>query len=190
MADPVRHFSNYVLDSAAQETDSTFLPVLIDIKHSGIYWGPDTGEGQARQENGHLRLVNDVRGLMFKGDDVAPRWYAPCTFSFKPGKDDGKNTANASVTISAADSRIIEVIRSIEESLYCQVVALYAKMKSDTGKVTYTFTKIYGKEFEMTSVSWDGISAQWTLNPDSTLDSNTPRDKGSLFRFPSIVTKV
>ena len=49
---------------------------------------------------------------------------------------------------------------------------------------------MYGKEFEMTSVDWDGISAQWTLNPDSTLDMNTPRDKGSLFRFPSITVKV
>jgi hypothetical protein len=189
MADPVRHFSNFVLDSSAQESDSSFLPVLVDIRHSGIYWGPDAG-GETSQENGHLRLVNDVRGVKYKGDDPVPYWYAPCTFSFKPGKDDGKNKANASITISAADSRIIEVIRSIEEDLVCQVVALYGKVKNDEGRVSYTFTKVYGKEFDMTSVNWDGISAQFTLNPDSTLDMNTPRDKGSLFRFPSITVKV
>lgn len=190
MADPVRHFSNYVLESSAQETDASFLPVLLDIRHSGIYWGSQTEEGGTSQENGHLRLINDVRGVKYKGDDPVPHWYAPCTFSFKPGKDDGKNKANASITISAADSRIIEVIRSIEEDLMCQVVALYGKVKNNDGKVSYAFTKVYGKEFEMTSVDWDGISAQWTLNPDSTLDMNTPRDKGSLFRFPSITVKV
>jgi len=185
--DPKRNISTVVLDSELAESDSMYLPVLLDITHPMITW-PDAGQqGEAKQQDGHLRLINDVRGAMYRGDDSVPHYYAPCTFSVKLPKDDGKTKSTATATIASVDGRIIEVIRAVPENVKCRIVALWAKIKNDDGTVKYIFSKMYGREFEMGSVSGNGVSVQWTLDPDGTLGMNAPRDKGSLFRFPAIM---
>lgn len=184
MSDPKRRISTVVLDSLEQKDDSIFLPVLLDITHPGITWGET--EGSDIQQDGHLRLVNDVRGVRYKGDDSEPHYYAPCNFSIKMPKEDGKVKGTASATISAVDGRVIEVIRDIEEDLNCQVIAFYAKITNENNAVQYVFSKLYGKMFQMGGVNWTQTSAEWVLDPDKIMDLNMPRDKGSIFRFPSI----
>lgn len=185
--DPKRNISTVVLESETSESDSVYLPVLLDITHPMITW-PDAGEaGTARQQNGHLRLINDVRGAMYRGEDSVPRYYAPCSFNVQLPKDDGKTKSTATITIASVDGRIIEVIRAVPENVKCSIVALWAKIKNDDGTVRYIFSKLYGREFEMGGVSGNGASVQWTLDPDGTMGLNVPRDKGSLFRFPAIM---
>lgn len=169
-------------DNLSQKNGDFFLPVLIDIKHSGIVWQ----EGEQNQQNGHLRLVCNTQALRYKGDDDRAYLYEPCTFAFKPPKEDGKTKGTASITISCIDGRLIEIIRGVTEGLTCKIVALYSKIKNENGTVSYAFSKFYSKEFEMGSVSWDNITAQWSLEPDSTLNLSFPKDRGSMFRFPSI----
>ena len=182
---PRRNISTATFESMTQKSDKAFIPVLIDIRHSGIQWGDSAAT--YKQEDGHLRLICDTRGVMYKGDDNEAKWYAPCTFTFKPPKEDGKSKSNASVSISCIDTRLIEVIRLIEEDLTCSIVGMYVKIKNDDGTTKYMFSKLYGKEFYMGSVTWNGISAQWELDPDQIADLSAPRDKGSNFRLPSIM---
>lgn len=183
--DPKRNVSNYVAESESQSADPAFLPVLLDITHPEITWFEDQNEKTAQQD-GHLRLVNDVRGVMYQGDDTEPHYYYPCNFSIKMPKEDGKTKGKASASISCADGRIVEVIRSVSEGLEAQVVAFYAKMTNDDGQVRYAFSKLYSKKFSLGDVTYDGLNASWTFDPDNTAEMSIPVDKGSLFRFPAI----
>lgn len=191
--DPSRNITLETFEGMSQKSESIFLPVLLDIMHPDIYWEyPESEDPEVlkkRQQNGHLRLVYDPKGMMYKGDNDAPVWYAPCFFSIKMPKEDGKSKGDTTISISCVDSRIIEVIRSIDEDLTCHIDALYSKINSENGKVRYTFTKLHGRNFEMGDVTWDGLQAQWNLNPDSIMDLNIPKDMGSRFRLPSITEK-
>ena len=184
MAEPQRGISTVVAEEAAERNSPTFLPVLIDIKHPAITWGDSDEE----QTDGHLRLVNDTVGIKYKGNDAERHYYAPCNFSITMPKEDGKKKSNAKISVSCIDQRMVEVIRSIDENLTCSIVAFYGKKTNDNGTVSYIFSKLAGKDFEMSDVSWEGTTAQWTLDPDKIMALNIPRDKGSIFRNPSVMS--
>lgn len=185
MSEPQRDISTVFMDDAASRNSSLFLPVLVDIKHPAITWG----ESDLEQTDGHLRLVNDTRGIKYKGNDDERHYYAPCNFTCTMPKEDGKKKSNAKITISCIDQRMIEVIRSIDENLSCSIVAFFGKKTNEDGTVRYIFSKLSGKDFEMGDVSWNETSAQWTLDPDKIMNLNIPRDKGSIFRNPAVMTK-
>lgn len=180
---PRRNISTITFNEMTQKSQNAFLPILIDIKHTGIVWT----DKSFNQENGHLRLICDTRGVKYKGDDTTAKYYAPCTFLYKKPKEDGKTKNKASISVSCVDTRLIEVIRSITENLTCKIVGMYTKIDSNNGAQKYVFSKLYGKEFFMSNVTWDGISAQWDLDPDSIMDLSAPRDKGSVYRLPAIM---
>lgn len=188
--EPKRRITSATFKELSQKDVKGFLPILLDIKHSGIVWNySETSDSEVlkyRQQNGHLRLINNLQGVIYKGNDIEAHYYEPCSFNLKLGKEDGKAKANASITISCVDTRIIEIIRSIEEDLTCRIVAMFTRIESEENQYKYAFTKLYGREFEMSSVNYTSTSAQWELNPDSVMELNVPRDMGSKFRFPSI----
>lgn len=183
---PRRDISSEIYSDYMQQHSQVFLPVLLDIMHPEIVWRNQDGDESTWQETGHLRVVNDIRGVKYKGDDLSAKYYSPCTFSIKLPKDDGKSKGTASLSISCIDVRVIEVIRSVTEDLTCRVVALFAKQKTnDTGDgYTYVFSKQYGKKFSMNGVTWEGTTATWSLDPDAVMDLNVPRDMTSSFRVP------
>lgn len=183
--EPRRELSAAVLDSETQRNESMFLPILLDICHPEITWKEDQTHALS-QKNGHLRLVNDVRGVMYRGDDDEPHYYAPCAFTIKLPKEDGRQKSSATASISCADGRLIEVIRSVGEDLCVRVVAMYAKITGSDGGPRYTFSKLGSREYAMGDVTYDGLNASWTFDPDTTMDASVPKDKGSLFRFPSM----
>lgn len=182
MPEPKANVSSNVFDEMTQRNGEFCLPVLLDIKHSGIVW-----EEGSVQQNGHLRLVCNSQAIKYKESSTEPAYtYEPCEFSYKMPKEDGKTKSNASITISCIDSRLIEIIRGVTEGVKCRIIALFTKTKTENNSYRYIFSKLYGKEFEMGAVSWDGVQAQWALEPDSTLSIAFPKDKGSSFRCPSI----
>ncbi len=159
-----------------EQSTSSSIPILIDIQHDSITW--DEGDDQ---EDGHLRLVNDTVAIKYKGDDDSIKTYYPANFIFTQPTEDGKTVGNTKVTISAIDQRIINVIRSITSKATAKFVAFFAKQDSN-----YYFQKLYNYEFEMQSVTWDGITASWNLVFDPVAKMNVPKDLGTTKRFPSV----
>lgn len=178
-----RNIQAQTFTAISQKSDSIVLPILLDVYHPSIIWAEDDIE----QDNGHLRLVNDVIALRYKGDEKEPKVYMPCKFEYKPPKEDGKKKNTASISISCIDQRMIEVIRSVPEGLKCNVVALYSKITDDDGKVKYIFQKMGTYDFSMYSCQWNGVTATWSLDPDETMEYSVPRDVGSPFRIPSVI---
>lgn len=155
----------------SQDTDGC-IPVLMDIQHDSIVWSDNSQE----QENGHLRIVNNSIPVYFEG-----KKYSPAYFSFELPSEDGKTIGNSTVTISAIDQRVIEVIRSITENPKAVITAAFSKI-SDTEII---FSKLYRYEFEMGSVTWDGVSAKWGLTFDPAMGRNIPADLASKARCPA-----
>lgn len=151
------------------------IPILVDIQHGSIVW-----EDNKEQENGHLRLVNNNAKVKYQ-----EKVYYPAYFSFVLPSEDGQKVGNTSVTISAIDQRIIEVIRSINSAPKCVFEAFYTKL-SDT---QILFSKLYHYEFLMDSVNWDGITAKWNLVFDSACQLNVPRVLATVNRCPSITNE-
>lgn len=185
--EPSRNIKATTMDSMSQKSDEIFLPVLLDIQHASIEWNYDESAVDSfKQQNGHLRLVSDVRGVMYKGSDQSAHYYEPCSFSVKLPKEDGKEKAKANLNFNYMGDSVIEAIREVGENISCRIVGLYAKSTDSNGKVKYSFSKLYGKTFEMTNVTWDGVTAQWDLDPDTIQDLNVPKDKADSFKMLSL----
>ncbi len=176
---PKKNISTQSFKDMSQRNDSAYLPVLLDIQSPYIVWEGNDNE----QENGHLRLINDVRGVKYKGNELEPKYFAPANFKYKKPKEDGKKKGKASLSCTCTDERMIEVIRSINEDLDCNIVALYAHI--DDNK--FAFAKMDIRSFKLTSVQCDKLTATWELNSDEVTDLSVPRDKGSNFRCPAIM---
>lgn len=155
-------------------TDGSF-PVLMDIYHEDITWSSDDTE----QEQGHLRLINANYKVKYEGNI-----YQPAHFNFVAPSEDGKTIGSTSVSISAIDRRIVEVIRGINSKPAASIVAVFAK----TDNNSVIFSKLSQYEFEMTNVSWNGVSATWNLIFDPTASLNVPRDLATSVRCPGINT--
>ena len=154
-----------------QDTDGC-IPLLVDITDDNIIWNsPDSLD-----ENGHLRLVYGNIPMIYEG-----KKYRPANFSFEPPSEDGVKVGSASVTISAIDQRVTEIIETIESSPHLTVIAAYSKM----GDEEFVFSKLYHYEFTMGSVQWDGITAKWNLTYDSAMEQNCPVDMATEARCPA-----
>lgn len=151
------------------------IPILVDIEHSDIVWN----DGSSDQEDGHLRLINANYTVKYDGHT-----YRPSVFTFTLPSEDGKKVGSTTITISAIDQRVIEVIRSVETKPTATIVAFFSKEDS-----TITFSKIYNYVFEMDSVSWDGVSAKWSLVFDPVMNKNIPRDLATAARCPAVNTE-
>lgn len=164
-----------------QNTDGS-IPVLIDIQHDDITWSENTSDYTGDQENGHLRLINANFPVMYKGDSGTAHRYMPSVFKFTLPSENGKEVGSTSITISAIDQRVIEVIRSVSTKPKAVIEAFF--MRSDD---TIMFSRLYRYEFEMNSVSWDGVSAKWNLVFDPAMQLNVPRDLATQARCPAVV---
>lgn len=162
----------------SSSTVGTF-PVLIDIQSEQIQWNYDRSETDPRhrQEHGHLRLINSNAAVVYNGC-----LYEPAVFNCELPSEDGSKVGNTSITISAVDQRIIQVIRSITSKPTAYIESFFTKI-SDT---QYVFSKMYHYEFQMTSVTWDRVSAKWNLVFDPSMQVNVPRDTGTALRCPAI----
>lgn len=151
------------------------IPVLIDVQNDKIKW--DSTDSQ--QMAGHFRLVSDVKGVVYKGN-----YYHPSALTYTPPAIDGKTVTGASVKISCLDRRAVELIRSIKEPLYVEIIAAFMKHGDDIA-----FYPLSNMKSWILSSSWSGLTASFPLTFDRTMDLEVPRDTATLQRCPSINTE-
>lgn len=155
----------------AQDTDAS-IPILLTIHHEEIIWADKTYE----QEDCYLRLINTNIPVIFEG-----KKYLPAHFSFELPSQDGKKVGDTKITISAIDQRVIEIIRSINSNPTAEISAVFQKINDSE----IIFKKLYHYKFEMQSVDWNGISAQWKLIFDPAMNVNIPADLATAQRCPA-----
>lgn len=153
------------------------LPILVEIYSPELVWGDD----DENYEDGYLRLVSDNVAIKYKknGEDKA-KTYLPSCISYKPPAENGKEIGSATISISAIDYRVIQMIRSITVRPQVTVVASFMKEGSK-----FYFAELNSRTFENSSVSWNKTAAEFTLVYDNVMKLQVPRDKATAQRFPA-----
>jgi hypothetical protein len=163
-----------------QNTDG-HIPVLLEIFNPDIKWK----DGSLEQENMYLRVIDDSNPVMYKG-----KKYLSAKFEYTPPDEDGKTVGNASITLSAIDSRVVQMLRSIELQCDVTVMAAFAKITkvTETGeeKVTYRFYPLDQLKARMPSASYNRTTAQLSLTYKDALKLNVPRDIATKDKLPSV----
>lgn len=149
------------------------IPILLTIKHDAISWDTNNED----YEEGVLRLIGSNTAVRYKG-----KKYFPCHFDFTPPSEDGQKVANTSLSISAIDRTIIEVVRKLRSNPIADIDCFYTKI-SDT---EFVFSKLYQYTFEMSDVTWDEKLLKWSLIFDPVSQSNVPRALGTIQRCPGV----
>lgn len=160
-----------------ENTDGSF-PILIDIVHEDIVWSDDN----PNYSQGHLRLINAETPVKYQNN-----YYLPSHFEFTPPQEDGVKVSNTTITISAIDKRVVEIIRNIRSNPKAVIEAFYFKIESEGELPLYKFSKAYKYEFLMAACNWDSITAQWTLVFDPVMQVNVPKDTATASRCPSVM---
>lgn len=159
-----------------QSTDG-HIPVLLEIYNPDIRWD----DGSLEQENMYLRVIDDSNPVTYKG-----KRYLPARFEFTPPEEDGKTVGQASITLSAIDSRVVQMLRSIELQCEVTVMAAFAKMASKDGKVIMKFYPLEQLKAKIPSANYNRTTAQLTLVYKDVLKLNVPRDTATKNILPSV----
>ena len=155
-----------------KQTTDGFLPVLLEIYNPDIKWK----DGTLEQDNMYLRVISDTNAVMYKG-----KKYLPCKFSYTPPEEDGKSVGQASITISAVDSRVVQMLRSIELQCEVKVMAMFAKRGTET-----RFYPIEYIRSKLPSATYNRLTAQLTLSYKDVLKLNVPRHIATKDQLPSV----
>ena len=159
-----------------QNTDG-HVPVLLEIFNPDIKWD----DGSTEQENMYLRVIDDSNPVVYKG-----KKYIPAKFEFTPPEENGKTIGQASITISAMDSRIVQMLRSVELLCEVRIMAMFVKVTTQDNKVTYKFFPIDNLKTTMPNASYNSTTAQLNLVFKDVLKLNVPRDKATKNQLPSV----
>ena len=157
-----------------RNSDSSY-PVMIDVQHDYIIWSKKLLE-TGQYENGHLRLINDTRGVLYQG-----KYYFPSSFSYTPPTDEGKAETKASISISAIDSSIRTIINNITSGATATITTVFEKVSLNE----VVFYPIRSVVFSMGDIDYDKLRAKWNLFSDNVLSLNIPRVLGTIQRCPS-----
>lgn len=157
------------------------IPVLMEIFNPDIKWE----DGSLEQENMYLRVIDDSNPVIYRG-----KKFLPCKFTYTSPEENGKQIGQASITISAIDSRVTQLLRSVEVECEITVVAAYAKRTviQEGGKeiTTYKFLPLDELKAKMASASYNRITAQLNLSYKDVLKLNVPRNIATKDKLPSV----
>ena len=158
-----------------------YLPVLMEIYNPDIAWTQDEIDTY-QQENSYLRLIADESRVIYKGNT-----YLPCAFDFTPPEIDGKKVGAAAISISALDSRVRVLLRSIKIPSEVRIVSLFAKTEKDnnSGKFIYQFAELQSTPFKMSSASSNKTTATFNLSFGKNMAQNIPFDVATPDRVPA-----
>ena len=157
-----------------------YLPILMEIYNPDISWTQEEQQSYG-QDNSYLRLIADESKVIYKG-----KTYLPCAFDFTPPEIDGKKVGAASISISALDSRIKKLLRTIEIPSEVRIVSLFAKTQKDgtTGAFIYKFAELDSTPFKMATSSSNKTTATFNLTFGKNLGQNVPYDVATPDRVP------
>lgn len=157
------------------------IPVLMEIFNPDLKWA----DGTEDQENMYLRVIDDSNPVMYKG-----KKYLPCKFIYTPPEENGKNVGQASITISAIDTRIVEMLRSCQVACDVTVVAAFAKQttvnEGGNEVTTYKFYPLDELKAKMDSATYSRTTAQLNLVYKDVLKLNVPRNIATKDKLPSV----
>lgn len=148
-----------------------FLPVLLEIFNPDIKWE----DNDVEQENCYFRVISDVNGVTYQG-----KKYMPCKFEFSLPEENGKSIGNASISISAIDTRIVQLLRSIDSECKVTLKAFFAKeaIKVEDGKekTVIKFFPIDALKATLSSASYTRTVASFNIIFKDALQLNIPAE--------------
>lgn len=158
-----------------------YLPILLDVYNPDIVWTQQEKDLYG-QEDSHIRFISDDIKVIYKG-----KTYLPCSFEYQQPETDGSKIGNASISISALDTRVRNLLRSIKIKSEAKVVAMFAKVNrdDDSGKFIYKFVELNSKSFCMKIASSSKTTATFNLDFESFSGQNIPYDSATQDRVPA-----
>ena len=160
------------LEEIWKKNANGYLPLLLEIYNPDLVWNDNSLD----QENMYLRVIANTNAVTYQG-----KRYIPARFEFTMPEEDGKTIGNASLTISAIDSRVVQMLRSIEVASEVTIVAAFA-----INGTTVQFCPLETLKLKMNGVSYNRTTAQFNLVFKDVLKLNVPRDIATKDRTPSV----
>jgi hypothetical protein len=177
----MKNIQTVLMEEIWKDDTEGHIPVLMEIFNPDIKWSDGSGD----QENMYLRVIDDSNTVVYKG-----KKYLPCKFNYTPPEENGKTIGQASITISALDTRIVEVLRSVQEECQVSVVAAFAKKvtvtQSGQETTTYKFYPLDELQAKMQSATYSRTTAQLNLVYKDVLKLNVPRNIATKDKLPAI----
>lgn len=172
-----KNIQTVAMEEIWKKSSDGHIPVLLEIFNPDLRWN----DGSLEQENMYLRVIDDSNPVIYKG-----KKYIPACFEFTPPEEDGKTIGQASITLSAIDSRVVQMLRSIELQCDVKVMAAFMKITKENGGITYKFYPIEELCARMPSANYNRATAQLTLAFKDVLKLNVPRNIATKNRLPSM----
>ena len=163
-----------------KENTDGYLPILMEIYNPDIVWTEDEKAAYS-QDDSYIRMIADNSKVVYKG-----KTYLPCAFNFTAPEVDGKKVGSASITISALDSRVRKLLRTIQLPSEVNVVSVFAKTEKDgtTGQYIYRFSELNTTPFIMNSAGSNKTTATFNLTFDKNMSQSVPYDVATPDRVP------
>jgi hypothetical protein len=135
-------------------------PILVKIEH------PDL-------EN-PIYLTDNNKSIDYEGNA-----YIPTTMTAKLPENSSETNANATITLSAIDQRMTELVRSISTPPTLTIIACYYS--------NGIISKLDGYQFSLTNITIDAISMTADLINDFALEYSFPNGESTSITTPGIV---
>lgn len=161
-----------------QKNIDGYLPVLMEIYNPDIVWTQDEKNAYG-QEDSYLRVIADENKVVYK-----TKTYLPCSFTYNPPELDGKKVGGASISISALDSRVKKMLRTISLPSEATVVSMFAKVTRENGSTIYKYREMYSRPFKMSSAGSNQMTATFNLTFGKNFGQNVPYDMATQDRVP------
>jgi len=127
---------------------------------------------------GQMRIVNNTEDMVFQGET-----FSAASFKYTAPKHTEKKVGNGTLSISCANQKVIEIIRSIPVGYRAQAEVV-AAFYYDEG--TAVFEGLEEWKFSLTKVTWDEIVATWQMEYDNRMSLLVPCDKMTAQKCPGI----
>lgn len=176
-----KNIQTVTMDEIWKDNSDGHIPVLMEIFNPDIKWD----DGSLEQENMYLRVIDDSNPVVYQG-----KKYLPCKFVYTPPEENGKQLGQANITLSAIDSRVVQLLRSVEVECEINIVAAFAKriivQEGGVEKITYKFLPIDELKTQLSSANYNRMTAQLSLTSKNVLELNVPRDIATRDKLPSV----
>lgn len=174
------HLDVVTLKELWDKNTDGYLPILLEIYNPDLSW-TEAEKKAYGQEDCQVRFIADENKVIYKG-----KTYLPCAFNYQASTTDGSKISNATITITALDTRIKKLLRSILLPSEVKVTATFGKQeKDDKVGFIYKFVELNSVSFTMSSASSTKTTATFNLEYDRSLQQNVPYSKATRDRVPA-----